>query len=122
MTPDLSLMLSPSSSTGSVRHTGRRRALVHPGVRIPFPDAHGFRPQELRDAGYSKLSHPTTMQQAVEQISYLVKNEIKQFDELASTVKNTYGVSLTYAKPHVGLGSMLGNGNVSQDVPHGYDI
>ena len=113
-------MLSPSSSSGSIRHTGKRRALVHPGVRIPFPNAHGFPPQELKDAGYSKLSYPTTIQQAVEQISYLIKNETKQFDELASSVKDTYGVSLTYAKPHVGLGSMLGN--VSLDVPYGYDI
>jgi hypothetical protein len=68
----------------------------------------------------SQASHPTTIQQAVEQISHLIESEIKQFDELASSVKDNYGVSLTYTIPHVGLGSMLGD--VSQDVPYRYDI
>ena len=108
-------MLSPSSSSGSIRD--RRRVPMHPGVRVPFPDFRRSQPQGLKDAVHSQ---PTTIGQAIDQISYLINDEIYRFDELASSVKNVYGVDLAYGNSHVGLRSMLSK--VSLDVPYGYDV
>ena len=105
-------MLSPTSSSGSIRRG--RRAPIHPGVRVPFPYV------QSQEFGNFKLSQTTsTVGQAIEQLHYLVKKEVNQFDEFASSVKNIYGVGVVYDGAHLNLESMLSR--VSLDIPYGYD-
>jgi hypothetical protein len=92
---------------------------MHPGVRVPFPHPHNTQLQ-MKDAANSKLSQTaSTVEQAVEQLSYLIKHEVNQFDELASSAKDIYGVGVVYGGAHLNLESMLSR--VSLDTPYGYE-